>query len=517
MNLGNVGITFLPNQISGKVRSPSSDEPAVEPLTFSGYLFGVRHRILKIMTSGAMSNAMPTSVTPSVEVAPEINDPVRTEGYRDLFENKTFIALWIGQIFSQIADRIIFVVFVTLIVANFGPQGSLKSFLYVAFTIPAILLTTAAGVFVDRWHRKRTLVTTNLLRACIVALIPLAIKSQSLLGLYACAFGISAVTQFFVPAESATIPMITKPAQLLVANSLFTTTMMGSVIFGFALGDPLIQVFGLRNVHWAIVGLFILSAIALTFVRAGYPVSLKLAPKHSQQEELKSAFHKFWDEMQEGVTYLREEPVVFHKILKLAVLFSYVVAMCILFISFAGAYLYKDPAIAAQKFAWIITFSGIGMVVGSLSIGRWLRHVPRGKLVYSGFIIVGLGLLALTATKFLSQHSIFPVLFPYLDWRVLYAHTVAIILGVGAALVAVPLQSVLHELIPEDKRGKVMGVQFTLLSACSTFPVLIAGVGADLIGVMPMLIILGIPLLILGARGLYYRNKCGNVDYASTW
>lgn len=459
---------------------------------------------------------MSTSVNlpPAPATAP---NTLQTEGYRSLFANKNFMALWTGQIFSQLADRIIFVVFITLIVTHFGTQGSLKSFLYVAFTIPAILLTAVAGVFVDRWHRKRTLVMTNFLRALIVAAIPIAVTTHSLLGLYACAFCISAVTQFFVPAESATIPMITRPTQLLVANSLFTTTMMGSVIFGFALGDPLIQLFGLSDVHWSIVGLFLLSSVILAFVHAGYPASQKAKPKHSTSEEINSTFHDFWAEMKEGISYLKEDKQVLYKILKLAVLFSYVVAMCILFISFAETYLYADPKIAAQKFAWIIVFSGIGMVTGALVTGRWFRHVPKSKLVYSGFMLVGAGLLALLVTITLSKHSIFPVLFPYLDWRVLYSHCIAILLGFGAALVAVPLQSVLHEIIPEDKRGKVMGVQFTLLSTCSTFPVVLAGVGADFLGVAPMLAILGIPLLLFGAKGLYDRRKYGTQGHASTW
>jgi MFS family permease len=476
-------------------------------------LFGVQ--CLYARSAEKFESLMTTPVRETPTVSPQAKAvALPTEGYRELFQNKTFVALWVGQIFSQLADRIIFVVFITLIVTHFGAQGSLKSFLYIAFTIPAVLLTAVAGVFVDRWHRRRTLVATNLLRAIIVAAIPLAIHAQSLIALYACAFGISTVTQFFVPAESATIPMITRSSQLLVANSLFTTTMMGSVIFGFALGDPLIQLFGLREVHWAIVGLFLLSSVSLAFVQAGYPSS-KI--KASSEPRIGTAVQRFWNEMKEGIDYLRHEKLILHKILKLAVLFSYVVAMCIVFISFAETYLYVDPKIAAQKFAWIITFSGIGMVVGALGIGRCFRNVAGGKLVYTGFTVIGLGLIAMVFTQFLSNHSIFPVLFPYLDWRVLYSHILAIFLGAGAAMVAVPLQSVLHELIPEDKRGKIMGVQFTLLSACSTFPVVLAGVGVDIFGVAPMLVILGIPLLILGGRGLYDRIKHGNGDYASTW
>ena len=90
------------------------------------------------------------------------------EGFKSVLSNKNFLALWIGQIFSQLADRIIFVVFIALIVQHYGADDKYNSYLYVAFTIPAILLTAIAGVFVDRWPRRATLVTTNLLRALFV-------------------------------------------------------------------------------------------------------------------------------------------------------------------------------------------------------------------------------------------------------------------------------------------------------------------------------------------------------------
>jgi MFS family permease len=433
--------------------------------------------------------------------------PIPQEGYSSLFQNKAFLALWLGQVFSQLADRIIFVIFISLIVNHFGHQGSLKSFLYVAFTIPAILLTALAGVFVDRWHRGRTLIATNLLRAAIVALIPLAIQFNSLLALYCCAFAISVITQFFVPAESATIPMVTRPSQLLVANSLFTTTMMASVIFGFALGDPLIALFGIHEVHWAIIGLFLLSAISLCFVRAGRP------PAALEGNKLQSVFL----EMKEGFAHLKQDRKLLARILKQALLFSYIVAMSIVFVSLAEAFLYRSPVIAAQKFAWIITFSGFGMVIGALSVGRLLREAPRGRLVYMGFALVGLTLLGMMMTPLFSIHPVAPSVFPYLDTRILYAHAMALLMGVGAALVAVPLQSVLHEMIPDEKRGKITGIQFTILSTASTLPAMFAGFGVDWLGVNPMLFLLGFPLFLLGLVGLYRHSQSGSHLNVAGW
>jgi MFS family permease len=102
--------------------------------------------------------------------------------------------------------------------------------------------------------------------------------------------------------------------------------------------------------------------------------------------------------------------------------------------------------------------------------------------------------------------------------RMLYTYTLAVIMGVAAAFVAIPLQAVLHEMIPEDKRGKVLGVQFTLLSTSSTLPVLVAGLAVEQLGVDTMFLLIGVPTLIFGFVGLYKRLKADqNHVFIANW
>jgi MFS family permease len=439
------------------------------------------------------------------------------EGYRVVLTNPNFLALWIGQIFSQIADRIIFVVFISLIVSHFGPSDRYSSFLYIAFTIPAIMLTAIAGVFVDRWPRRAVLVTTNLMRAALVALIPWAAQATGGWAIYYVAFLISAATQFFVPAEAATIPTIVSKSSLLTANSLFTTTMMVAVIFGFALGDPLINLFSLNKVHWAITGLFLAASLSLAFVKTP-PLCMLEEGERPVDTTLKGAFRRFGEEIQDGLKYIGDNPMVRNAMLKLATLFSAMVALCILFISFAKTFLFDDPQVAAQKFAYIIAFSGVGMAIGAFWVGHSFHHARRGVMVFGGFICVGLCLVLLTLTGFLPKHDYLFRLpeiasgFVNLEsvrftGRMIYTYTLSILMGVGAAFIAIPLQALLQELIPEDKRGKVFGVQFTILSTSSTLPVLIAGLAVEQIGVSAMFLLIGIPLLLFGLIGLYNRLR----------
>jgi MFS family permease len=447
-------------------------------------------------------------------------------GYRAVLKNPAFLALWVGQIFSQLGDRIIFVVFVAIITQHFGANDGYTSMLYVAFTIPAILLTAIAGVFVDRWPRRLVLVSTNLIRAVLVALLPLAVKYGGLYGVYFLAFGISAATQFFVPAEAATIPGIVPKPQLLTANSLFTTTMMASVIFGFALGDPLISRFSLQNIHWPLAALFVLASVALCLVKmpAKTPVIRHLSGtaesttgpitglKPATSQTVAQALKAFFAEISEGVAYIRSQPMVSLAMGRLAVLFSAIVALCVLFIGFAKAFLYTDPVLAARKFTYIITSSGIGMVVGALLVGRFFQKAPRGWLVEGGLSVIGLGLVLLGGIQYVlpAQYEPLPWLYQTLalTWtaRVLLTYCVTGIMGMAAAFVAIPLQAMVHELIPEDKRGKVLGVQFTLLSTASTLPVMLAGWGTQWFGVQSIMWLIGGLLLAIGVKGLVQRN-----------
>jgi MFS family permease len=442
-------------------------------------------------------------------------------GFRAVLKNPAFLALWIGQIFSQLGDRIVFVAFVAVITQLYGSADRYTSFLYVAFTIPAILLTAIAGVFVDRWPRRAVLVFTNLLRAGLVALLPW-IGHVSVWGIYALAFGISVATQFFVPAEAATIPAIVPKHQLLTANSLFTTTMMASVIFGFALGDPLISQFSLDYIHLPLTALFLLASGALMMVHVpnqASDVGNTNPSNSSSPETVMHSIQRFLAEIQEGVGYIRQNRMVFKAMIRLSILFSTIVALCVLFISFAKALLYTDPVMAARKFTYIITSSGIGMVIGAGIVARGLRHVPRGWLVEGGLTFIGIGLLFLAGLGWFLPHIHQASGWFGVTWtdRIFTTYVITGLMGMAAACVAIPLQAVIQELIPEAIRGKVMGVQFTLLSTASTLPVLLAGLGTEHFGVQSIMGGLGAMVLLLGAKGLMDRYGCQNAIMDAHW
>src|SRR4051794_275588 len=86
--------------------------------------------------------------------------------------------------------------------------------------LPQVLVGSIAGVFVDRWDRKRTMVVANLVLA--VGLLPLLLVhgADRIWLVYAVLAGESVVEVFFAPAEQALLPRVVPDSDLVAANGL---------------------------------------------------------------------------------------------------------------------------------------------------------------------------------------------------------------------------------------------------------------------------------------------------------
>ena len=90
--------------------------------------------------------------------------------------------------------------------------------LIAANTLPRVLFGSIAGVWVDRWDRRRIMQWSDTLRALVVLSILLAPTSVPFLYVVAAMIGI--VRLFFVPAENALLPLLIDKERLVTANAL---------------------------------------------------------------------------------------------------------------------------------------------------------------------------------------------------------------------------------------------------------------------------------------------------------
>lgn len=142
--------------------------------------------------------------------------------------------------------------------------------MFLARMLPSVLLGSVAGVFVDRWDRRRTMILTNLLMA--LSMLPLlAVPSTEWVwALYAVAFTESSIAAFFRPAENSLLPRLVGGQDLMVANSLNVLNNNLARLAGPALGGLAAGLLGLGGVALLNVASYLVSAVMVSLITGRY-------------------------------------------------------------------------------------------------------------------------------------------------------------------------------------------------------------------------------------------------------
>jgi MFS family permease len=407
--------------------------------------------------------------------------PTESSGYRALFQNRPFVLLWSGQVLSQIADKVLLVMLIALLDSYNIPArftASSSSYLMVASTIPAIIFGAAGGIFVDRYPKKQIMVLADVIRACLILLIPLLPKEFAILLLIT--FAVSTVTQIFAPAEQAAIPLVVKRENLLTANALFTTTQMGSLIVGFAIGEPILT----AVTNWLGAGAKELFVATLYLLAAGLGQLVRI----KENIVISDAELKInpWRDFKTGLDYLRSRKILLNAMTQLAILFSAIAALPVLSIA-----LTTEIGLPAKQFGFLVAAAGIGLVLGAGMLGHWGHRFHHKPLPLVGFISMGIVL----------------AIFTWVD-RIWVGLLLSGILGFGASLIAVPMQTLMQEKTPESMRGKVFGFQNNAVNIALSLPLVITGPLTDTFGLRPVL--LGMSAIVIVA-GVWAWQSTKNV------
>ncbi len=462
-----------------------------------------------------LSESEPTNPYPEKETevnttsAPDnMHKKTLNSGFVPVLRNRRFLVLWSGQIFSQLADKVYLVLMIALISSNFQAQNQSisgwVSAIMVAFTIPAILFGSLAGVYVDRWSKKRVLVGTNLLRGLLVlAIPPLLWLAQGFVWwgnlpwgfclLLVITFLVSTLTQFFAPAEQTAIPLIVERESLLPANSLYTTTMMVLLIVGFAVGEPLLQVADLLvgrmgfavnfGKELVVGGSYAIAGLVLLLLNTGEKIN-----KLTEREQK----HPIED-IKDGLRYLGKNHSVRNALIQLAILFSVFAALAVLAVRLAETL----PGIKASQFGFLLAAGGVGMAGGAAILGNWGQKFRRIQLSFCGSLGVAASLVGLS---FSTQQL----------WLAL---VMTMLLGGFAALVGVPMQTTIQAETPEAMRGKVFGLQNNAINIALSLPLALAGVAETYFGLQPVLLTLALVVMAGGILSWYISQiKSVNVN-----
>ena len=213
-----------------------------------------------------------------------------------VFENKEFLKLWIGQIFSYLGDAIVQIALMAWVISLGGHSGSEMSKILFFFVLPALLLSPLAGALSDRFSRKTLMVLSNLFRACLVFIIPVLLFSKFSTHLhtmvYAFSFLIGSGSAFFFPAKQSIIPNLVKSEHLQFANALNAGTSTIAILLGAVITGLYISKFGLANSLWVNGFVYLASAIIISLISFNNSsVVSKIATKTDISASIKFVFN----------------------------------------------------------------------------------------------------------------------------------------------------------------------------------------------------------------------------------
>lgn len=176
--------------------------------------------------------------------------------YRQVFRNKNFLNLTLTNVFAQLSFAFLTLILVTSVFAitksNLGVSGVVLS-----FVLPGLIFVAIAGIIADIFNRKIIISGSITLIALIVFLIFLSSQNVFLMIIFS--FIYHGMLAFYLPAYSAASAQLVRKHQLMVANSVFTLTVVGGQITGFLTVSALQFFFG-TSISLAICAILLLTA-----------------------------------------------------------------------------------------------------------------------------------------------------------------------------------------------------------------------------------------------------------------
>jgi len=280
---------------------------------------------------------------------------------RELLKDKNFFLLWFAQIVSNFGDRLNQMALIGLIYIR-TPGSTIELAKLLSFTIiPVFIIGPIAGIYVDRWNRRATMIACDIIRGLLVLLIPLIIKySTSMVPIYVVVFIIFSVTRFFVPSKLSIIPDIVHKDKLLLANSLSSTTMMIATIVSFGFSGIIVAAFGPQAGFYIDSASYFISAILVFFVAVKLKENIKSGEAGAKFAGISR--RTIVGDIKEGMEYLKGHKDIRMVANTMFLIMAGVGSVYIVIIVFIQEALRSST----KHLGLLVMFLGIGLFLGSI-------------------------------------------------------------------------------------------------------------------------------------------------------
>ncbi len=383
---------------------------------------------------------------------------IKPSEYLDLLRNRDYLRIWLAQMISAVGDWVIVAALFTYVDTLSGGQSSAISVMMVARFLPAILMGFLAGVVIDRFDRKTTMISCDLARAAVVIIMPF---SNSLLMICVMVFLMETFTALYGPAKDSSIPDLVRPDQLTNANSMNSVTMFAAMAFGTAIAGGVVGLINWVSNIDANRATFFLDST--TFFIAAFLVWRINFKKRGPDELVKFSSQQVKSDVRDGFRYMRSHTLTRIVLTLVVICFLGGGTIYVLAVGFVKYVLGGGDA----TFMAVLTTLLFGLMAGALLAGLLKDVLAKEK--WLGWAVFMFG--ACVAT------------FALVAWFWL-TYILAFMAGSCMGYAAVGMMTLLHETLEEEYRGRVFSTINMLMRTSIFLSIIVAGPLADLINLL---------------------------------
>ncbi|WP_277632655.1 MFS transporter [Avrilella dinanensis] len=389
---------------------------------------------------------------------------------------RKFIVLWIGQFFSLISSSAVNFAIIIWLSLETG-SAEVLAYAAIAGLLPQAIIGPFAGVYIDRWDRKKTMIfADSFVAVCtFVMSVSFYMGNESLLLIYVMLGLRSVGSAFHMPAMQAAIPMLAPRSELLRIAGINQIIQSISSIAGPALGALAIGLLSIGNVLLLDIAGALLAITSLLFIHIPNPKVL---------EKPKAGLRQVINDMK-----ISFKEILANKGLSFLFLYSVIGMFCIMPVAVLFPLLTIDHFQGGKfEMSIIEIIWGVGMLVGGGLLGIWKPKIRKVIIINLMNIIVGItftwsGLLA-------PENFVFFVVLTAIG-------------GMAASLYNASFTTIIQEEIRHDMLGRVFSLYYSFSVIPSVIGLLCTGFIADYIGIIQTFIFLGIMVSLVGVVAFF--------------
>jgi MFS family permease len=385
--------------------------------------------------------------------------------------NPDFLRCWFGEGVSQVGTQVSLIAVPIIAAVTLDAPPLQLGILAASGQLPALLFGLFAGEWLDRRKRRPVMIATDLARAALSLIIPIAALLDRLTMPLLCVvlFALGTFTIFFDVANLSYLPSLVRRSELVAANSRLEATASGAQVAGPALGGLLVGLLTGPGALLIDAGSFVVSAIALRRIEKPEPEP-PAPPEHEPVRE----------RIASGLRFVAGNPIL------------RALAGCSAMTNLAGyaflavyvAFMVRELGLSDFEVGLVFATGGVGALVGSVMAGKCANRWGTGPTLIGAQLGFGLtGLLVPLAVLVPAGALPLVVAAEFLQWLTLLIY-------------AVNSVSLRQRLATDELQGRLHATFAVVTRGVQPIGSILGGVIASVIGLSLTLVVSEIGMLL---------------------